>query len=185
VNKTAARQQRFKLASEIAAAKRTTRALSSTIKDQWEKGAVGYVPEQKDDNICRFLFENYNSLSFWHSQHKIHLLNKLLRQFDADCALGVELQVQWDMTDSNLRLEKLLMPGHQKRVTVGYNKHERINRSQHGGVSIATFDRLSQFVLESGSDPHGLGRWVWIKISSGSLTTIIVVAYLPCKSKAS
>eukprot|EP00956_Cyclotella_meneghiniana_P038905 scaffold161883_cov46-Cyclotella_meneghiniana.AAC.1 len=89
------------------------------------------------------------------------------------------------MTDTNLRLEKLLMPGQQKRVAVGYNKHEAFNRSQHGGVSLATFDRLSQFVLESGSDPHGLGRWVWMKVSSGSLITIIVVAYLHCKSKAS
>lgn len=146
---------------------------------------MGYVPEQKDDHTCRFVFENYNSLSFWNSQHKIHHLNKMLRQFDADCALGVELQVQWDMADTNLRLDKILMPGQQKRVAIGYNRHEKISRSQHGGTSIATFDRLSQFVQESGSDPHGLGRWSWMKVSSGSLTTIIMVAYLPCKSKAS
>ena len=161
----------------MVAARQEIRSVTNTIKQQWSEGAVGYVPEVKDDRTCRFVFENYNSLSFWNSQHKIHHLNKLLRQFDADCALGAELQVQWDMADTNLRLEKLLMPGQQKRVAVGYNKHEAFNRSQHGGVSLATFDRLSQFVLESGSDPHGLGRWVWMKVSSGSLITIIVHTY--------
>ena len=185
VDKSALKRERFLLASEMVAAQNETRSAAATIKEQWSKGAVGYVPEVKNDRVCRFVFENYNSLSFWHSQHKIHHLNKLLRQFNADCALGAELQVQWDMADSNLRLDKLLMPGQQKRVAVGYNRHEAFSRSQHGGVSLATFDRLSQFVLESGSDQHGLGRWVWMKISSGSLVTIVVVAYLPCKSKAS
>ena len=184
VDKSAMKRERFLLATKMVAAQNETRSAAARIKEQWTKGAVGYVPEVKDDRVCRFVFENYNSLSFWHSQHKIHHLNKLLRQFDADCALGVELQVQWDMADTNLRLDKLLMPGQQKRVAVGYNRHEAFSRSQHGGVSLATFDRLSQFVMESGSDPHGLGRWVWMKISSGSLVTIVVVAYLPCKSKA-
>eukprot|EP00956_Cyclotella_meneghiniana_P011386 scaffold15968_cov46-Cyclotella_meneghiniana.AAC.14 len=151
----------------MVAAQNETWSAAAKIKEQWIKGAVGYVPEIKDDRVCRFVFENYNSLSFWHSQHKIHHLNKLLRQ----------PTVQWDMADTNLRLDKLLMPGQQ-------NKHEAFSRSQHGGVSLATFDRLSQFIMESGADPTGLGRWVWMKISSGSLVTIVVVAYLPCKSKA-
>eukprot|EP00956_Cyclotella_meneghiniana_P007317 scaffold9944_cov52-Cyclotella_meneghiniana.AAC.5 len=132
VDKAAAKRERFLLATEMVAAQNETRSAATKITDQWSKGAVGFVPEVKDDRVCRFVFENYNSLSFWHSQHKIHHLNKLLRHFDADCALGVELQ----------------------------------------------------FVLESGADPHGLGRWAWMKISSGSLVTIVVVAYLPCKSKA-
>eukprot|EP00956_Cyclotella_meneghiniana_P013313 scaffold19184_cov46-Cyclotella_meneghiniana.AAC.3 len=170
VDKAAAKRERFLLATEMVAAQNETRSAATKITDQWSKGAVGFVPEVKDDRVCRFVFENYNSLSFWHSQHKIHHLNKLLRHFDADCALGVELQVQWDMADTNLRLDKLLMPGQQKQVAVGYNKNEAFSRSQYGGVSLATFDRLSQ--------------WVWMKISSGSLVTIVVVAYLPCKSKA-
>eukprot|EP00956_Cyclotella_meneghiniana_P023577 scaffold46160_cov42-Cyclotella_meneghiniana.AAC.2 len=149
VDKAAAKRERFLLATEMVAAQNETRSAATRITDQWSKGAVGFIPEvNKDDRVCRFVFENYNSLSFWHSQHKIHHLNKLLRHFDADCALGVELQVQWDMADTNLRLDKLLMPGQQKRVAVGYNKHEAFSRSQHGGVSLATFDHANSDVYD-------------------------------------
>ena len=97
----------------------------------------------------------------------------------------MEPQIQWDMaqkTNKDLKLEKLILPGKRKRVAVGYNKHERIERSQHGGTAAVALDRMVQFVMGVGTDPHGLGRWVWIQIGAGEFSTRIVVAYLPCKT---
>jgi hypothetical protein len=68
---------------------------------------------------------------------------------------------------------------------VGFNKHENFHRSQYGGTSIATFDRLLQFVQGSGTDPHGLGRWSWIQVGAGEVSTRIVCAYLPCFTRPS
>ena len=78
VDKSAVRREKYKLATEMVAARQEIRSVTNTIKQQWSEGAVGYVPEVKDDRTCRFVFENYNSLSFWNSQHKIHHLTKLL-----------------------------------------------------------------------------------------------------------
>ena len=173
----------FGVHQEIASARRDVQSINEKLAEALEHGAVGWIPMEKEDNIGRFIFENYNSLAVWKNLHKVHELNNLLRKYDADCALGVELQVQWDEArkiDRGLSLDKLLLPGRTKRTVVGFNKHENFHRSQYGGTSIATFDRLSQFVQGSGTDPHGLGRWSWIQVGAGEVSTRIVVAYLPC-----
>ena len=178
----------FGLAKGIAAARLEQRHVVEAMEKQVKEGSVGFVPTEKEDNVGRFVFENYNSLSPWGDRRKVHELNRLLKLYSADCALGVELQVQWDLArkeDSNLRLDRLLLPGQDKRAVTSHNVHERFSRSQHGGTSIATFDRLSQFVHSTGSDPHGLGRWSWMQVGAGQVSTRIVCAYLPCSSKSS
>lgn len=170
----------------LTAARLEQEHVAKAIAEQIKSGGFGHVPEQKDDNIGRFVFENYNSLSLWGDGGKIRKLNKLLTTYDADCALGVETQVQWALakkSDSNLKLDRLLLPGQDKRVVTGYNVHEDFSRAQHGGTCIATFNRLSQFVQDSGSDPHKLGRWSWMQLGAGQVSTRIVSAYLPCTTK--
>ena len=44
-----------------------------------------------------------------------------------------------------------------------------------------TLGRLSSFVLDTGVDFTGLGRWSWILVGSQEKRTRIVVAYQPCK----
>ena len=133
----------------------------------------------------RFLFENYNSLSLWENHNKIHRLNKLIKEFDADCIAGVELQVQWSKMGKDSSLARLLAPGKDKKVCVGYNRHEDYSRSQYGGTSLVSLGRLSQFVKSADTDPHGLGRWSWFHLSHGSKSTRVISAYVPCRSKAS
>jgi hypothetical protein len=43
------------------------------------------------------------------------------------------------------------------------------------------YPRAAGFILSSGKDPTGLGRWVWFLVSTGDRKTIIVVAYSPVK----
>ena len=177
----------FGVASEMAGARIDQDAFARDTATQLQKGGVGFIPAEKGDNIGRFVFENYNSLALWKNRDRVYELNKLLRKYDADCALGVEVQVQWDLArkaDRDLRLDRLILPGKDKRVITSHNRHEAYHRSQFGGTSIATFDRLSQFVLSSGVDPHGLGRWSWMRVGAGEKSTILVVAYLPCSTKS-
>jgi hypothetical protein len=63
--------------------------VAEAMEKQIKAGSVGMVPIEKEDNVGHFFFENYNSLSPWGDQKKVHDLNKLLKSYDADCALGV------------------------------------------------------------------------------------------------
>ena len=184
VNKKPTLRYHFQLAKEIATARQTQRAISKGALQQLKTGGVGHVPADKGDETARFLFENFNSLAPWKNLHKYHRLNQLIRHFDADFALGVELQVQWQECDRSLRLEKHLNPGRPKRVVYGFNEHENFGRCQYGGTCATSIGRLAQFVHSTGVDPHHLGRWSWLQVGSGSVSTRIVSAYLPCNSKA-
>jgi hypothetical protein len=105
-----------------------------------------------------------------------------------DCLLGNEVQVQWDLAlavDRSLSLDRLLLPGSTKRVATGHNIHEHFHRSQYSGTCVATFDRLSQFVQSTGSDPHGLGPYSWVQVGAGTVSTRIVSLYIPNTTKVS
>jgi hypothetical protein len=109
----------FGVHQEIASARRDVQIINEELPQALEHGAVGRIPTEKDYNIGRFIFENYNSLAVWKNLHKVHELNKLLQKYDADCALGVELQVQWDEAhkiDKGLSMDKILLPGWDKRT---------------------------------------------------------------------
>jgi hypothetical protein len=188
VNKRTTIRDHFGLAKELAAARRAEKSIDSEIRKVLKSGGVGSLPDVKGDNIGRFLFENWDSIAPWKNRDKIDRINALCRRFEADCLLGNEVQVQWDLalaSDRSLSLDRLLLPGAKKRVVTSHNKHERFQRSQYGGTCIATFDRLSQFVQSTGSDPHGLGRYSWVQVGTGTVSTRIVSLYIPNTTKVS
>lgn len=55
----------FGLAKGIAAARLEQRHVIEAMEKQVKEGSFGFVPTEKDDNVGRFVFENYNSLSPW------------------------------------------------------------------------------------------------------------------------
>jgi hypothetical protein len=188
VKKKLTLRDHFGLAKELTRARREQKSIASEVARQLNIGGVGSVPTVKDDNTGRFLFENFNSLSPWNSFDKIYRLNSIYCRYNTDCGLGVETQIQFDMVRESMkdfRLDRLLLPGQDKRVITSHNKHERFHRAQYGGTCIATFNRLSQFVQDSGVDPHGLGRYSWFQVGSGDVSTIVVVLYIPCSIKVS
>jgi hypothetical protein len=123
----------FGVHQEIASARRDVQSINVELARALEHGAVGWIPTEEDDNIGCFIFENYKSLAVWKNLHKVHELNKLLRKYDADCALGVELQVQWDEAhkiDKGLSLDKILLPGWDKRTVVSYSISTRTSTAR-------------------------------------------------------
>jgi hypothetical protein len=47
---------------------------------------------------------------------------------------------------------------------------------------MVAFSRLASYVISSGVDQTGLGRWSWIQVGTGEHWTQIVLAYQPCHS---
>jgi hypothetical protein len=56
-----------------------------------------------------------------------------------------------------------------------------INESaQPGGTSLMAFGQISPYVTKVSPDSTGLGRWVTLTLSSGSIVVNVVMAYRPC-----
>ena len=70
-----------------------------------------------------------------------------------------------------------------KKGITGHNIHETICQDQQGGTAIMSLGRLTEVVLDLGTDTSGLGRWSWLRIGSNGVITRVVSAYLPCKPR--
>jgi hypothetical protein len=46
----------------------------------------------------------------------------------------------------------------------------------------AAFSWLASYVISTGVDQTGLGRWSWIQVGTGEHQTPTVLAYQPCRS---
>ena len=58
--------------------------------------------------------------------------------------------------------------------------------TQRGGTALVLREELAPYVIDSGADPSGLGRWSWYQLEGGEGTrTRIVSAYAPTGSSAS
>jgi hypothetical protein len=72
-----------------------------------------------------------------------------------------------------------LFPGVcSSRISAGHNIHELHNRHQQGRRTMTVaFSWLASYVILTGVDQTGLGRWSWIQVGTGEQRTQIVSAY--------
>ena len=179
--------ERFKLAASEIARRESVARLSvvKEVKKLLQEKQYGYAPREKPDNAFRLMFENWNSLgAFGKSKHKIDDINALLKKYDVDCLAGCETQADWSFATEEEKFKNLFGLRQDTRCQVGYNtteEKELRQRCQYGGTAMMTLGRLSTFVIDSGTDFTGLGRWTWILVGSGDKRTRIVVAYQPSK----
>eukprot|EP00956_Cyclotella_meneghiniana_P012008 scaffold16990_cov79-Cyclotella_meneghiniana.AAC.3 len=113
VSKRTTIRDHFAIAKEIAVARRTEKSIDEAVRESLRSGGVGSIPQEKGNNIRRFMFKNWDSLAPWKSCGKVDRINALCKRFDVDCILTNEVQVQWDIAlaqDRTLSLERLLMP---------------------------------------------------------------------------
>lgn len=71
------------------------------------------------------------------------------------------------------------------RLVHANNTTEASARTQHGGVAMLSYQRLSGFHTTTGRDPTGLGRWVWSIVGTDERKTVLVTAYRPVKPSSS
>jgi hypothetical protein len=151
--------------------------LQATAKD-----LRGFIPATKPPDALRLFMGNMNSLSL-HDQSrswKTTRLKETNKRYQTDGMLLQETGVDFCQVPEELLFPNLL-GDLDVRVATANNVTEESACYQYGGVASVLMARLASFVLGWGRDPTGLGRWVWFLVGTGSRSTIIVVAYHPCK----
>ncbi len=127
------------------------------LKD-WQKGAHGYTPEVKEDNIIQLGCENVNSLSIFHpTKSKMRKLTNLHQGHQTDGACIVEHGINFKMAATGTHPEDLFLGVCSSRVSAGHNIHELHKHYQQGGTMTVAFFQLASYVISSGVDQTGLG----------------------------
>jgi hypothetical protein len=145
-------------AEEVHATRTKEVEMVQELLNGWQKGAHGYIPEVKDDNIIRLRCENVNSLSiFPPTKSKMRKLIHLHQRHQTDRACIVEHGINFKMAATGTRPEDLFPGMYCSRVSVCHNIHKSHNHYQQGGTMTMAFSRLASYVLSSGVDQTGLG----------------------------
>ena len=126
------------------------------------------------------MYENWNSLGIFTGMQKVRKVDALAKHYNVDTIAGCESQCDWSQADADSQFANLFAFGQTKKCVAGYNEREKTVRDQKGGTAMATIGRMCTFVLDSGTDYTGLGRWSWQLLGKGNTKTRVVVAYNPC-----
>ncbi len=148
----------------------------------WQKGAHGYIPEVKDNNIICLGCENVSSLSIFHpTKSKMCKLTHLHQRHQTDGVCVMEHGINFKMAATGTRLENLFPGMCSSRVSAGHNIHKSHNRYQQGRTMTVAFSRLASYVLSYRVGQTRLGCWSWIQVRTGEHRAQIVSAYQPCR----
>ena len=144
----------------------------------------------KPDNCMRFYFENVDGFVIPANQTKKTKLNnkqtylrQLLLRLDSDFFGAVETRQQFDLLPHSQRLDQQLDLREGAKCQTSHNVHERFGTCQQGGTCIAANEMAGSYVSDQGADEEGLGRWSWVKLTGRTVTTRVVVAYIPCNTR--
>jgi hypothetical protein len=100
----------FATAEEVHATRTKVEEMVWELLNGWKKGAHGYIPEVKDDNIIRLGCENVNSLSIFHpTKSKMCKLTQLHQRHQTDGACIVEHGINFKMAATGTRQEDLFL----------------------------------------------------------------------------
>ncbi len=170
------------MAVEICATRTKEEEMIQELLQGWQKGAHGYIPEVKEDDVIQLGCENVNSLSIFHpTKSKIRKLPNLHQRYQTDGACIVEHGINFKIAATGTHPEDLFLGVCSSRVSVGHNVHEMHNRYQQGGTMMVAFSWLASYIISTGVDQTGLGQWSWIQVGTGEHRTQIVLAYQPCR----
>jgi hypothetical protein len=100
---------------------------------QWQKGAHGYIPETKEDNILRLGCENVNSLSLYNPKgSKMRKLINIHNKYQTDGACIVEHGINFHMSSDGNRPSDIFSGIWGSGVSAAHNVHEAHGTYQQG-----------------------------------------------------
>ena len=128
-----------------------------------------------------------NSMSYWmNKNHKSEPLKYVYDQYGIDAAGLQEVCINWSTLPTSKTIAQILrskaedirsVASHNKRE----GKEENIGKSQRVGTATILREGLTTYVVGSGTDETGLGRWSWYKVEGEKgHKSYVITAYTPC-----
>jgi hypothetical protein len=143
--------------------------------------------EPKLDGMFRLAYGNIDGFStVAYNNPKANVLKHWLCMINADFFVGNEAKINWKITPRSGRLRELFRTKNALCAVAGYNMHENFSRRQYGRTFQLTFGSLAAWVVDTGADDRGLGRYAWTKFQgrNGHIACIVSI-YVPCKASHS
>jgi hypothetical protein len=135
-------------AEEVHATRTKEEEMVQELLNGWQKGAHGYIPDVKDNNVIQLGCENVNSLSTFHpTKSKMCKLTHLHQRHQTDGACIVEHDINFKMAAAGTHPEDLFPGICSSRVSAGHSIHELHNRYQQSKTIMVAFSRLATWSL--------------------------------------
>ncbi len=127
-------------AEEVHATRTKEEEMVRELLNGWQKGAHGYIPEVKDNNIIHLGCKNVNGLRIFHpTKSKMRKLTHLHQRHQTDGACIVEHGINFKMAATGTCPKDLFPEMCSSRVSAGHNIHESHNRYQQGRTMTVAF----------------------------------------------
>jgi hypothetical protein len=150
---------------------------------------LGEMPLEQEDGTIRILVcQMGGCASVEAREFKIAATEKLLRKYNINLCLFMELNFNWTKVNSSANLASWFCKEEREmRCITAHNTqefNELFGKHQPGGTGMVCRHKFLQYARKPSLDPRGLGRWcAWPFFCNPSHVTRIVVAYRPCACK--
>lgn len=147
--------------------------------------AFGDKMAQKKAQTIRVGMQNINLLPQSARNYKSRQLVNHIREGQYDVFLMNEVGLYWSKLDpSDQWSERTIGLSDSTSIFANNTREPQLSEHvQHGGVGIVATGEVKHRITEKGSDPSGLGRWVWMRMSGKEGHHVrFVTAYRPCQS---
>jgi hypothetical protein len=119
---------------------------------------------------------------------KIEATEQLIKKYDINLCLFMELNFNWSKANSSANLASWFQNEEREtRCVTAHNIKENdivFGKHQPGGTGMLCRHEYLQYARNPLTDPRGLGRWCsWLFYCNPTHITRIVVAYCPCAGK--
>ena len=148
--------------------------------------SFGDVQQAKRDNILRVGFQNIYNLPEDSRTSKSQQLVDYVVQKDYDCYMMAEIGLNWRKVGVNDRwFERVLGKFKTSRTVLAHNVTELCQSKvlQTGGVGLISTDEVTHWIMSTGKDPTGLGRWCWTCFQGkNGIKVRTISVYRPCEA---
>jgi hypothetical protein len=168
------------IAEMIHSARMNEEEIVRGILNQWGKGAHGFVPMEKEEDIIQLGCKNMNSLGMYNQKgSKMRRINNLHKQYLMEGTYNLEHGTNFSRLPESKRACDIFSRVLALQVSIAHNINKSISQCQQGRALVEAFGRLARFVQES-VDRTSLCRWSWVRVGTGDHSKRIISAYQLC-----
>jgi hypothetical protein len=165
-----------------------TKAMEKKLR-RYKVEQLGAMPSDQEDGTMRILVCQMGGCASKEARElKIEATEKLIRKYNINLCLFMELNFTWTKVSSSANLASWFNKEEREmRCFTAHNTqefNETFGRHHPGGTGMVGRHEFLQYARKPSADFRGLGRWCsWPFFCNPTHVTRIVVAYHPCLSK--